>query len=134
MKTCQILVTGGAGFIGNSLVKFLLKKEENFVTVFDNFSVTNNLKDVSSNNLSILKGDLASLSDLDRLSRNFDVIYHLAADPEVRLTVTNSQSIFKNNILATFNLLEWAKDTCAQTILFASSSTVYGDASLIPTP
>lgn len=133
MKSSQILVTGGAGFIGSSLVKFLLE-QKNHVTVFDNFSVVNNLNDIKSDELKIIKGDLTSISDLKKLSPTFDVVFHLAADPEVRLTITNPQSIFQNNIIATYNLLELIRKIQANTIVFTSTSAVYGDAKVIPTP
>lgn len=133
MKNSQILVTGGAGFIGSSLVKYLLEKEKH-VTVFDNFSVINNLKEIKSNNLKIIKGDLTSSSDLKKISSKFDTVFHLAADPEVRLTKTNPKSIFQNNILSTYNLLEQLRQTDVKTIVFTSTSAVYGDATLIPTP
>lgn len=129
----HVLVTGGAGFIGSNLVQHLLKQNSH-VTVFDNFSVANNLQKIKSDRFDVIKGDLTSSSDLQKLPSNFDVIFHLAADPEVRLTVTNAESIFRNNIEATYNLLEWAKDTAVHTIVFTSSSTVYGDANIIPTP
>jgi len=133
MKNGRILVTGGAGFIGNSLVEFLLK-QDNHVTVFDNFSVVNNLEGLNSKNLQVVKGDLRSLSDLNALPTNFDCVFHLAADPEVRLTLTNPQSIFENNILATFNLLEWLRNTSIEPVVFTSTSAVYGDATILPTP
>jgi UDP-glucose 4-epimerase len=133
MKNGQILVTGGAGFIGSALIKFLLE-QNNKVTVFDNFSVTNNLKGIKSDNLKIIRGDLTSNSDLKKIPSKIDTVFHLAADPEVRLTVTNPRSIFQNNVLATYNLLEWLRETQVKTIVFTSTSAVYGDASTIPTP
>jgi len=133
MKNSQILVTGGAGFIGSSLVKFLLE-QRNHVTVFDNFSVANNLNNIKSDELKIIKGDLTSISDLKKLPTKFDTMFHLAADPEVRLTITNPQSIFKNNIVATYNLLELIPKIQVNTIVFTSTSAVYGDAKVIPTP
>ena len=133
MKNSQILVTGGAGFIGSSLAKFLLE-QKNHVTVFDNFSVANNLNDIKSDEFQIIKGDLTSISDLKKLPPNFDTVFHLAADPEVRLTITNPQSIFQNNIVATYNLLELIRKIQTNTIVFTSTSTVYGDAKVIPTP
>lgn len=133
MKNSQILVTGGTGFIGSSLVKSLLK-HNNHVTVFDNFSVGDNLTDVKSNDLKIIKGDLTDTNDLRKLPQKFDVVLHLAADPEVRLSITSPQSIFQNNIVATFNLLEWLREIHIETILFTSTSAVYGDATIFPTP
>ena len=133
MEHSDILVTGGAGFIGSELIKFLLEKN-NQVVLFDNFSSTNNLQNLKSDHLEVIKGDCSSVSDLQKISSKFDIIFHLAADPEVRLTMTNPQSIFKNNIISTYNLLEWARETAVHTIVFTSSSTVYGDATIIPTP
>ena len=133
MKNSKILVTGGAGFIGSSLVKILLE-QKNHVTVFDNFSIANNLNDIKSDELKIIKGDLTSISDLKKLPPRFDAVFHLAADPEVRLTITNPQSIFQNNILATYSLLELIQKIQVNTIVFTSTSAVYGDAKVIPTP
>ncbi len=132
MKNSQILVTGGAGFIGSSLVKSLLE-QGNQVTVFDNFSITNNLEKVKSNNLKIVRGDLTSTSDLKKIKPKFDTVFHLAADPEVRLTITNPKSIYRNNILATYNLLEWLRNSRVENIIFTSTSAVYGEVTIIPT-
>jgi len=133
VENSRILVTGGAGFIRSHLVKYLVKKN-NFVYIFDNFSSKDNLKDFKSDHLQIIKGDCSSLSDLQKIPSELDMVFHLAADPEVRLTKTNPQSIFRNNIQATYNLLEWFRDSLAHTIVFTSSSTVYGEANIIPTP
>lgn len=129
----HVVVTGGAGFIGSSLVRYLLDQNLK-VTVFDNFSVGDHLQKIKSDYLKVIKGDLISVPEINKIPTDVDVIFHLAADPEVRLTVTNAESIFRNNIEATYNLLEWTKDTSAQAIVFTSSSTVYGDAKVIPTP
>lgn len=133
MRSSRVLVTGGAGFIGSSLVEFLLKKN-NYVTVLDNFTSGNKLQKIKSKNLEIVEGDCSLTSVLRELSSKFEVIFHLAADPEIRLPATKPKSIFKNNIKATNVLLEWVKDTSAHTIVLTSSSTVYGEAKIIPTP
>jgi len=136
MNNQKILVTGGAGFIGSSLVQHLLSLN-NKVTVLDNFSAGNklkSLKSLKSKNLKIIKCDCSSISCLQKLDTNFDTIFHLAADPEVRLSITNPKSIFKNNIKATFVLLEWVKNTSIKKIVFTSTSAVYGDAKKLPTP
>lgn len=133
MQNKKVLVTGGVGFIGNYLTKFLLKNN-NDVTVFDNFSVKNNLKNVRSDHLEIIKGDCSSVNDFKKIPKNFDIIFHLAADPEVRLTVTNPNSIYKNNILATYNLLEWFRNSSIEKLVFTSTSAVYGEPQIFPTP
>lgn len=131
MKSQKILVTGGAGFIGSSLVESL--SMFNDVTIFDNFSVNENIPNLT-NNVKIVKGDLSNTDDYQKLSTDYDVIFHLAADPEVRLDVTNPQSIFKNNILSTYMLLEWLQKTNSKKLVFISTSAVYGDAKTFPTP
>jgi UDP-glucose 4-epimerase len=132
MKSQKILVTGGAGFIGNSLVKSL--SNFNDVTIFDNFSVNENTEEFLKNNVTLVKGDLSNIHDYQKLSTDYDIVFHLAADPEVRLDVTNSQSIFKNNILSTHRLLEWMKTIDSKKLVFTSTSAVYGDVQIFPTP
>lgn len=133
MSSGNFLVTGGAGFIGGNLVKFLLQNNHH-VTVIDNFSVTNNIQNIESDKLKIIKGDLNNADNLKKLPTNFDTIFHLSADPEVRLFLTNPNSIYYNNVLATFNLLEWFKTTTSTKLVFTSTSAVYGDALTFPTP
>lgn len=133
MKIRNALVTGGAGFIGSRLIHALLDYGTD-VIVFDNFSKNNNLSDIKNEKMVIIKGDCTSRKDLEKLPSNIDTVFHFAADPEVNLSVTNSKSIFENNILATYNLLEWLKTIENNEIIFASTSTVYGDASIFPTP
>jgi UDP-glucose 4-epimerase len=131
-KDKKVLVTGGAGFIGSNLVKNLL--EQNYdVIVFDNFSADSNLDDTSHKNLKIIQGDLTNFEDINKIPHTVNSIFHLAADPEVRLFVTNPDSIFKNNITSTYNLLEWFKNSDAEKFVFTSSSTVYGDVKIFPT-
>lgn len=133
MYSKNLLVTGGAGFIGSSLVEYLLQKDYHII-VLDNFSSGNKLSGIKSTGLEIFKGDCSSSLDLEKLPKNIDTIFHLAADPEVRLNITDPYSIFKNNIQSTFTLLEWAKNIDVKNFIFTSSSTVYGEAEKIPTP
>jgi len=127
-------VTGGAGFIGSNFVdKFLL--DNNTVHVLDNLSAGNpryieNWKKFE--NFKFLKMDLLEKKMLDSLDY-YDLIFHAAADPEVRPTISNPNTHFNQNILATFNLLEAFKEKPPENFVFMSTSTVYGDAT-IPTP
>lgn len=132
MKSQKILITGGMGFIGTALTKSLLNFND--VTVFDNFSVNENTEEFLKNNVTVVKGDLSKTDDYQKLSTDYDIVFHLAADPEVRLDVTNSQSIFKNNILSTHRLLEWMKTIDSKKLVFTSTSAVYGDVQIFPTP
>lgn len=131
------IVTGGAGFIGSHLTERLLK--EGFkVTVLDNLSAgkTENLEHVKNHpNLKIIKKDLKGKLQMKQIVDECDVIYHLAANPEVRVGETQPKVHFNENIKATFNLLESIRKAKTQkTIVFTSTSTVYGEATRIPTP
>jgi UDP-glucose 4-epimerase len=127
------LVTGGAGFIGSHLVDRLVGEGWS-VTVLDNFS-TGRFENVEqafkTGRLKIIMGDAKTINlPVEEISVEY--VFHFAANPDVR---ESSPSIhFQENIVATFNMLEYARRAGVRTFVFASSSTVYGDASKIPTP
>jgi UDP-glucose 4-epimerase len=135
-RTC--LVSGGAGFIGSYLTERLL--DEGYrVTVVDNFSSgrKENLQDVLDNScLEIVEMDLKKEdAQLSNIVQECNIIFHFAANPEVKIGETNPKVHFEENVLATFNLLEAIrKAKKPKTIVFASTSTVYGETSEIPTP
>jgi UDP-glucose 4-epimerase len=133
----KTLVTGGAGFIGSHLVERLLKDGYR-VIILDNLKngkVENVKSSLKSRNLTLIKEDLKKPVKLNRAVGDSEIIFHLAANPEVRIGETEPEVHFKENILATFNLLEAIrKSQKPKTLVFASTSTVYGEASLIPTP
>ncbi|MGC8933278.1 MAG: NAD-dependent epimerase/dehydratase family protein [Candidatus Methanodesulfokora sp.] len=134
----RVLVTGGAGFIGSHLVDALMSQGKE-VCVFDNLS-TGSLKNVKhwldSSNFRFIKGDLLRPSDLENLkNEDFSIIFHLAANPEVRLSSIDPDVHFQQNIVATYNLLELIRRAESSPVLaFTSTSTVYGDALKMPTP
>src|SRR5208337_869504 len=133
----MMLVTGGAGFIGSHLTEELLK-EGHRVAVLDNFSngKTENLRHLRGNpQLTVVKEDLKRPKKLGQLVGASDTIFHLAANPEVRLGETHPKTHFEENILATFDLLEAVRRSGKpKTLIFASTSTVYGEAKKVPTP
>jgi len=137
MAEIEILVTGGAGFIGSHLTEELLK-QGNRVVVLDNFSSgkTENLQHLMHDRmLRLIKEDLKRSKKLGQLVSASDTIYHLAANPEVRLGEIDPRTHFEENILVTFNLLEAIRKTGKpKTLIFASTSTVYGEATQVPTP
>ena len=130
----KLLVTGGAGFIGSHLVERLLI--DGFeVTCLDNLSAGNidNLKNALKNKFfHFIKGDIRNRIDIQNVLDDYDTIFHFAANPEVRLG--DPEIHFSSNILGTFNILESMRKSDVKRIVFASSSTVYGDASVLPTP
>jgi len=135
-KGKKILVTGGAGFIGSHMVDNLMAYGAN-VVVLDNLSVgkRKNIKKWLHNpNFSLIVGDLLKIKEIEKAVNHCELVFHLAANPEVRLGVENPRIHFEQNIVATYNLLEaMRKSKEAKTIVFTSSSAVYGDATSLPT-
>jgi UDP-glucose 4-epimerase len=133
----KVLVTGGAGFIGSHLVDKLLELK-NSVTVFDNLSAgsMSNIeiwKDHES--FEFIKGDITEPLAIQKALKGSEVVYHLAANPEVRSWLASPEDHFKQNVQGTFNILEGIrKSEVTQMLLFTSTSTVYGEANVIPTP
>jgi UDP-glucose 4-epimerase len=134
----SVLITGGAGFIGSHLVDALMALGWE-VCVFDNLS-TGSLENIrhwlDSPDFTFIKGDLLSPIDLEKLKiERYGIVFHLAANPEVKIGSTDPNIHFQQNIVATHSLLElMRKAERKPTLVFASSSTVYGEASRIPTP
>jgi UDP-glucose 4-epimerase len=137
MKEYASIITGGAGFIGCHLTKKLLKKGCK-VTVIDNFSSgkLKNIQPLLDNPfLTIVEEDLKKPVKLNEIVKKCEIIFHLAANPEVRVGETDPKIHFEENILTTFNLLETIRQAkTPKTIVFTSTSTVYGEATQIPTP
>jgi UDP-glucose 4-epimerase len=131
-----ILVTGGAGFIGSHLTEELLNRGHEAI-VIDNFSngKIENIQHLMDNpSLQLVKEDLKRPKKLGQLVNACDTIFHLAANPEVKLGETDPKTHFEENILATFNLLEaMRKKGKPTTLVFTSTSTVYGEAKQVPT-
>jgi len=131
------LITGGAGFIGSHLVDKLMT--ENYeVTVLDNLSngTLKNLEQwLNKKSFMFVKGDLKTLENVEKATQQADSVFHLAANPEVSAGETEPHIHFEENLLATFDLLEaLRRKGVTQTVVFASTSTVYGDATVLPTP
>ncbi len=121
----DVLVTGGAGFIGSHLVDHLV--ENNEVLVIDNLS--SGRKEFLNPKAELIEGSLLEL-DLEKVVGGVSTVFHLAATPEVRKL--NPELHMNENFLATFRLLEAMRKMDVKKIVFASSSTVYGEAQ-IPT-
>jgi UDP-glucose 4-epimerase len=80
----------------------------------------------------ILKGDLKNPEIAEKTVRDVDVVFHYAANPEVRVSTTNPEIHFNENVVATFNLLEAMRKNDVKELVFASSSSVYGEPENIP--
>lgn len=131
----SIFVTGCAGFIASHLTQALLEKGNEVIGV-DNFSAGKMefLEDVQDNpHFTLIQGDLLTMK-LEDFLREADVLCHFAANPDVRVGVTNTRTHFDQNIEVTYRLLEASRGSGIKDIIFPSTSTVYGEASQIPTP
>jgi UDP-glucose 4-epimerase len=127
-----VLVTGGAGFIGSHIVDRLVN--EGFrVRVIDNLSSgrLENLRHLGDS-IEVIIGDLKRSEDALRAVDGVDSVFHFAANPEVRVSTTNPEIHFNENIVATFKLLEAMRRRGVKEIIFASSSSVYGEPEEIP--
>lgn len=132
----KVIVTGGAGFIGSHMVDRLLS-QDNEVTVIDNLSsgrIEFIGKYLKNPDFKFIKLDLLDLEKLKKAIQGADIIYHFAANPDVRLGAENTKIHLEQNIFATYNVLEAMRANKQQNIVFTSTSTVYGEATIIPTP
>jgi UDP-glucose 4-epimerase len=130
----RILVTGGAGFIGSHIVDRLV--EEGYaVRVIDNLSsgrLENLAQHRGNPQVEVMVGDLKKPEDALRAVEGVETVFHYAANPEVRVSTTNPEIHFNENVVATFNLLEAMRRKGVKEIVFASSSSVYGEPEEIP--
>jgi UDP-glucose 4-epimerase len=128
----RVLVTGGAGFIGGHLVEALVKRGHT-VRVLDNFysGRRSNLAAVRGD-VEILRGDCADPRAAARALRRIEVVYHEAAIPSVFRSVEDPAQSHRANATASLTMLVAARDAGARRFIYASSSSIYGDAASLP--
>ena len=133
----RVLVTGGAGFIGSHLIDRLVGRGDS-VVVLDNLSsgqlafIQNHIDD---GNVSMVNGDLRSLEDVMKaMSMDIDTVFHLAANPDIRLGTRVTNTDLEQGTVATYNVVEAMRRCDVKRIAFASSSVVYGEGAPMPTP
>lgn len=128
-KESKYFITGGAGFIGSHLTDKLV--ETGAVTVYDNLS-SGKLEFIEhhrdKSNFRFIKGDLLDLHTLKQAVGGHDVVFHLAANPDVRAGNEKTDLDLEQGAIATYNLLEAMRLNKIKRLLFASSGTVYGEA------
>jgi len=133
----KILVTGGAGFVGSHVSEYYAKRNEE-VVVYDNVSRAKLLSYSTSNamynwnylknnyNITLIKGDIRDAGQLEKASKDADVIIHAAAQTAVTTSVLDPRTDFEINALGTFNVLEAARKAGAA-VVYCSTNKVYGD-------
>lgn len=138
----NILVTGGAGFIGSHLVDRLLSTDDNVVTVIDDFNDfyspdikrANIASHLKNEHYSLVEADIRDRQALDQVfhQQPFDCVVHLAARAGVRPSLSEPELYTETNINGTLNLLELARTTGVNQFIFGSSSSVYGINAKVP--
>ena len=131
MEELNVLVTGGAGFIGSNIVEELLKMGVKKVRVLDNLSTgkksnINNFLE-KNDNLEFVYGDISNLEITRKAVKGMDVICHQAALGSVPRSINDPLSSHISNVNGFLNILISAKEENIKRVVYASSSSVYGD-------
>lgn len=129
-------VTGAAGFIGSTLVDRLLR-EGHEVVGYDNFSTGQEqfiAEAIKNPRYRLVRGDLLDLDALRTAMAGSDVVFHLAANADVRFGTDHPRRDLEQNTIATWNVLEAMRTRGIRRIAFSSTGSVYGEALVIPTP
>jgi UDP-glucose 4-epimerase len=132
----SVLMTGGAGFIGSNLVDRLLSLGH-AVTVYDNFSTGQPeflAQAARHPAFRLVRADLLDVAPLRRAMEGQDLVFHLAANADVRRGTEHPRLDMEQNAIATHNLLEAMRLTDVRRIAFASTGSVYGEPDVFPTP
>ncbi len=128
----RVLVTGGAGFIGSNLVRALLEQGDD-VRVLDNFSTGRRPNfDGVEDDIEVVEGELRSYERVHNAVRGTEVVFHLGALPSVPRSVHDPLTTSAVNIEGTLNVLLAARDEGIRRVVFASSSSVYGNTNTLP--
>lgn len=129
----KYVVTGGAGFIGSAIVRALLREGAGKVIVVDNFSsgYESNLEEVRSS-VECQRADIRNYDEIAPLVRGASVIFHEAAIPSVPRSIDDPVPSHESNIDGTFHLLRAARDGGVGRVIYAASSSAYGDTEVLP--
>ncbi|MFC1897610.1 SDR family oxidoreductase [Chloroflexota bacterium] len=133
-KRKKVIVTGGAGFIGSHLVERLVSQNY-FVAIVDNLS-TGKLKNIehllNNKNVHFIKADICDLSFLQDIFQGASYVFHQAAIPSVSRSIENPLVFHEVNTTGTLKVLLAARDNGISKVVYASSSSVYGDTPSLP--
>jgi UDP-glucose 4-epimerase len=130
----RVIVTGGAGFIGSHIVEELAKRDTR-VIIIDNLSTgkMSNLESIRGRkNIEFIEGSIMDLTLLRRLFSGADYVLHQAAMPSVPRSIKNPRTSHDANATGTLNVLIAARDKGVKRVVYASSSSVYGDTPTLP--
>ena len=130
MKNKNVLVTGGAGFIGSNLVYKLLEFGANVIVV-DNL-ITGKLENLNTNNLKFIKGDIRNKNLVNEVTKNVDIIFHLASSVGNKRSIDNPYEDADINVMGTLNILESSRINNVKKIIVSSSAGIFGELKTIP--
>ncbi len=133
MARPRVLITGGAGFIGSHLADALVTQADLVLVDHLRAGKRENAASAVAAGARLVPRDLLR-GELKPLFRRVDTVYHLAANPDVRMGREGPKAYLEQNVLATYRVLEACRVNHVLRIVFASTSTVYGEARVVPTP
>jgi UDP-N-acetylglucosamine 4-epimerase len=131
----KFLVTGGAGFIGSNIVEYLLKHKARKVVVLDNLATgfEENISPYFSRpDFQFIKGDICNADDCNTACQGIDYVFHQAALGSVPRSIKNPIATHNVNATGFLNVLLAARDAKVKRVVYASSSSVYGDSKVLP--
>ncbi len=133
MSSYRCVVTGGAGFIGSGLVRGLLDAGESGVTVVDNLLTghRSNLDQIADR-VNFKQVDIRNYDDIRKAFESAQIVFHLAAIPSVPRSIKDPVPSHECNIDGTFNVLLAAKEAGVRRVVYAASSSAYGDTAVLP--
>ncbi|MDG7000888.1 MAG: NAD-dependent epimerase/dehydratase family protein [Nitrososphaerota archaeon] len=133
---CHVVVTGGAGVIGSAMVKRLLP--DSAITIIDDLSsgTLDHLSEAANHpHFNFIKGNISKIKEVAPLMKNAKVVYHFAANADVRFRPDQPTDLdLKSGTVGTYNILEEMRRNDVEEIVFSSSSAVYGEPDVKPTP
>lgn len=132
----RIFITGGAGFIGSHLVDRLIPAGHK-VTVYDNLSSGKKefiVHHLSQDGFQYIEADTLDSDRLTESMQGYDIVFHLAANGDIRQGIIETALHLKQGTLATYNVMEAMRINRIKQIVFSSSATVYGETRVLPLP
>ena len=127
-----VVITGGAGFIGSNIAQALVDRGDS-VRVFDNFSSGRRANlDALAGRVDVVEGDIRDRAALDRAFAGADFVFHEAALPSVARSITDPVTSHDVNVNGTLNVLEAARKAGVKRVVYAASSSVYGETPVLP--
>ena len=127
----NIFITGGNGFLGTYLTKFLIK-QGHAITIFDNFSNSDLKISLVNDKIRTIKGDILDYSKLSNSMKDMEFIIHLAAQISVKDSIDNPENTMKINVQGTQNILDSCMENKIQNFIAASSAAIFGNQSVMP--